>query len=116
MAFEGSCHCGKVAFTVEADPPALGMSCNCSHCRRKGFLLSFFPADQFRLERGEGDLKSYFFYKHNIEHRFCTTCGTQPFAMGKMPDGSAMAAVNLRCVDSIDLDGLEIRKVDGASF
>lgn len=116
MAFEGSCHCGKVAYTVDADVPTQAMACNCSHCRRKGFLLAFFPAAQFRLERGEDDLKSYFFYKHAIEHRFCTTCGTQSFAMGKMPDGSEMAAVNLRCVDAIDPDTLEIQKVDGASF
>ncbi|MBO9375907.1 GFA family protein [Sphingomonas histidinilytica] len=116
MAFEGSCHCGKVAYTVDADVPTQAMACNCSHCRRKGFLLAFFPAAQFRLERGEEDLKSYFFYKHAIEHRFCTTCGTQPFAMGKMPDGSEMAAVNLRCVDAADPDALEIQKVDGASF
>lgn len=116
MAFEGSCHCGKVAYTVDADPPQQAMACNCSHCRRKGFLLAFFPAAQFTLERGEDDLKSYLFYKHNIEHRFCTTCGTQPFAIGKMPDGSAMAAVNLRCVPGIDVDALEIQAVDGASF
>ena len=116
MAFEGSCHCGKVAFKVQADPPSVAMSCNCSHCRRKGMLLGFFPAGQFTLLRGEADLKSYYFYKHNIEHRFCTTCGTQPFANGKGPDGAAMAAVNLRCVEAIDPDAIEIKMVDGASF
>lgn len=116
MAFEGSCHCGKVAYTVDAEPPQQAMACNCSHCSRKGFLLAFFPAAQFTLERGEGDLKSYLFYKHAIEHQFCTTCGTQAFAMGKLPDGSAMAAVNLRCVPGIDVDALQIQQVDGASF
>lgn len=116
MAFEGSCHCGKVAFTVEAEMPGKAMQCNCTHCRRKGFLLAFFPVEQFRLDRGEGDLKSYYFYKHAIEHRFCTTCGTQGFAVGKTPDGKAMAAVNLRCVPECDLEALEIQKVDGASL
>jgi hypothetical protein len=116
MAFEGSCHCGKVAYTVDADAPTQAMACNCSHCRRKGFLLAFFPAAQFTLERGEDALQSYFFYKHNIEHKFCTTCGTQSFAMGKGPDGSVMAAVNLRCVESVDPEALAIQKVDGARF
>jgi hypothetical protein len=116
MSYEGSCHCGKVAFSVEAEAPAQAIACNCSHCRRKGFLLSFVPAAQFTLLRGEEALKSYYFNKHAIEHRFCGECGTQPFAMGKLPDGSAMAAINLRCVESIDLDGLELQKVDGASF
>jgi hypothetical protein len=116
MAFEGSCHCGKVAYTVEADLPTQAMACNCSHCRRKGFLLAFFPVEQFTLQSGEADLQSYHFYKHAIEHRFCTTCGTQSFAIGTGPGGAKMAAVNLRCVPEADLDALEIQKVDGASF
>lgn len=116
MAFTGSCHCGKVEFTVDADPPTKAMSCNCSHCRRKGFLLSFFAPTQFTLNKGADALASYFFHKHAIEHQFCTTCGVEPFAEGKAPDGSAMRAINLRCVETIDLDALEIQKVEGARF
>ena len=116
MAFEGSCHCGKVAFAVEADPPTSAISCNCSYCRRKGFLLGFFPVEQFRLLRGEDSLTDYRFYKHAITHRFCGECGAQPYAEGKMPDGSPIRAVNLRCVDAIDLDALAVHPVDGASF
>src|SRR3546814_8047518 len=41
MAYQGSCHCGAVSYTVEGDIPDTAMSCNCSHCRRKGFLLTF---------------------------------------------------------------------------
>ena len=63
MAFEGSCHCGAVTFHVDADPPVGAMSCNCSHCRRKGFLLAFFPADQVMVE-GEGALSEYRFNQH----------------------------------------------------
>ncbi len=115
MAFEGSCHCGKVAFAADADPPTKAISCNCSHCRRKGFLLAFFPAAQFALLRGSGDLKNYLFNKHRIEHHFCTTCGTAPFASGKGPGGAEMRAINLRCVETIDLDALELEKIDGAA-
>ncbi|BAV63980.1 GFA family protein [Sphingobium cloacae] len=116
MAYEGSCHCGAVTFQVAADAPSEAMSCNCSHCRRKGFLLTFVPEDQFTLDSGADRLTDYQFYQHKITHRFCATCGAQPFAEGKGPDGSAMRAVNLRCVPDIDLDALTINKVDGASF
>ncbi len=116
MAYDGSCHCGAVTFTVEGDAPGEAMSCNCSHCRRKGFLLTFVPAAQFTLTAGEDALTGYEFYKHKIRHRFCATCGTQAFAEGAMPDGSPVRAVNLRCVPSVDLDALTITKVDGASF
>jgi len=116
MAYEGSCHCGTVTFRVDADLPGEAMSCNCSHCRRKGFLLTFVPAAAFTLTGGENALQSYQFYKHRITHRFCETCGVQPFADGKGPDGSEMRAVNLRAVPEADLDALKIQKVDGASF
>jgi hypothetical protein len=103
MAYKGSCHCGAVTFAVEGDIPTTAMSCNCSHCRRKGMLLAFVPLDQFRVES-------------HIEHQFCTDCGCQGFAVGTAPDGSRMAAVNLRCVPDVDLDALQIQKIDGASF
>src|SRR3546814_17961111 len=70
MAYEGSCHCGAVTYTVEGDIPDTAMSCNCSHCRRKGFLLTFVPIDQFRLTGGADRLTSYMFNKHNIDHQF----------------------------------------------
>lgn len=116
MAYEGSCHCGAVTFTVEGDAPGEAMSCNCSHCRRKGFLLTFVPVDQFRIDTGEDALETYNFNKHKIHHQFCTTCGTEAFAAGEGPGGAKIAAVNLRCVPSVDLDALTINKVDGASF
>ncbi|NUB43316.1 GFA family protein [Fertoebacter nigrum] len=115
MAFDGSCHCGAVAFTVDADLPTMAMSCNCSYCRRKGFVLAFFPEDQVTLTAGEALLQRYEFNTHRVEHQFCTHCGTQPFFKGVMPDGSPVRAVNLRCVPAVDLDALTIHAMDGAS-
>lgn len=115
MSFEGSCHCGAVKFEVQASAPASAISCNCSHCRRKGFLLSFIPAQQFTLLQGDDELRSYKFNTHKIDHLFCQHCGAEAFAKGANPDGSAVVAVNLRCVPSIDLDGLELQHFDGAA-
>lgn len=116
MSFDGSCHCGAVKFKVEADLPTQAISCNCSHCRRKGFLLAFFPAAALELTSGNDALRTYRFNTHKLAHTFCETCGTQPFAQGTGPDGSAMAAVNLRCVPAADLDALSIQHVNGADF
>ncbi len=115
MPFEGRCHCGAVTFTVAAEAPGEAMACNCSHCRRKGFLLAFFPAAQFSLD-GEDALATYTFHTHRLRHRFCRTCGVQPFAEGTAPDGAETRAVNLRCVPSIDLDALAVTGVNGADF
>ena len=115
MSYEGGCHCGAVTFAVDADVPTEAISCNCSHCRSKGLLLTFVRADQFRLTAGADALDTYLFNSRTIEHHFCTTCGSEPFAGGKMPDGAETRAVNLRCVPSLDLDALKLQQVDGAS-
>lgn len=115
MSYAGSCHCGAVTFEVAGDPPGTAMSCNCSHCRRKGFLLAFVPGDTVTI-RGEERLGAYTFNKHAISHRFCTTCGCQPFSVGADPTGAAVVALNLRCVPTIDLATLAIQEIDGASL
>jgi hypothetical protein len=116
MAYAGSCHCGAVTFTVDADLPTEAIACNCSHCRSKGFVLTFVPAAQFAITAGESALTTYRFNSRKLAHRFCTICGAQPFAEGQGPDGSDMRAVNLRAVAECDLDALTITPVDGASY
>src|SRR3546814_8406922 len=114
MSFTGRCQCCAVKFNVDSQTPLKAISCNCSHCRRKGFLLSFFPAGQFTLIQGGESLRPYKFNTHKINHRFCETCGSEPFAEGDNPDGSAVYAVNLRFVPSLDRDWLELQHFDGA--
>lgn len=112
---EGGCHCGKVCFRATVDLSEV-MECNCSHCAMKGLLLAFTPRDNFELLRGEGETTEYRFHKHVIAHRFCNTCGVQPYALGAMPDGSQMAAINARCVDGIELAALKRKPVNGREF
>jgi hypothetical protein len=112
MPFSGGCHCGAVEFTVDAALPTKAISCNCSICRDKGLLVSFFPADKFTTS---GAVTTYLFNHHKIEHRFCGICGVQPFAYGKNNDGSEMRAINLRCVPGVDIEALELQHYDGAS-
>ena len=113
MSYEAMCHCGAVTVTVDADPPEEAISCNCSHCRRKGFLLTFVPRGKVEVD-GEEALGEYRFNKKVIAHRFCRTCGAQPFAEGPGPDGPG-AMINLRCVADLDLESLRVIPFDGAS-
>lgn len=112
---QGSCHCGKVRFEVSLDLEQPVTACNCSMCGRSGTLLAFVPAGAFRLKSGEEALQDYQFNHRVIHHLFCTTCGIKPFARGQMPDGSPIAAINVRCLEDVDLDALQVHRVDGKS-
>jgi hypothetical protein len=91
------------------------IDCNCSHCSRKGYLLWFLPRDKIRLATPESDLATYMFNKHVIEHKFCPNCGTAPFGFGTSPSGDPMVAVNVRCLEGIDLSSLQRKPFDGRS-
>ncbi len=113
--YTGGCHCGAVVFNVTADIEKV-MECNCSHCARKGFLLTFIPTEQFTLVRGEENLTEYRFNKKHIAHLFCKTCGVQSFGRGKNSEGKEMIALNVRCIPDIDPHTITIEQIDGKNF
>ena len=116
MALSGSCHCGRIAFTVEGELSQVA-DCNCSLCRRRGSLLAFFPRAAFTLTSAEGDYATYRFNTERIAHHFCRTCGVAPFSEAINPkDGEAMVAVNVRCLADVDVAALPVRHFDGASL
>jgi hypothetical protein len=112
MTYVGSCHCGAVRYEVTM---ALGpvTACNCSICGRTGSLLAFVPAAQFVLRSGDDVLRDYQFAKKRIHHLFCSTCGVKSFARGTAPDGGEMVAVNVRCLEGVDLESLTVKHFDG---
>jgi len=112
----GGCQCGKVRYEVQMDISEV-LACNCSRCGRLGSLLAFAPATQFKLLSGDADLTKFEFNRRMIQHQFCSTCGVQSFAIGTHPKtGAKMAAINVRCVDGVDVDVLKVKKVDGRSL
>ena len=113
MAYQGSCHCGKLSYSVDEDLPTRAMECNCSLCRRRAPLHHFITPDKFTFKGSEGDIADYQWNKQILHLEFCKTCGTAPFAHGTGPNGP-MVEINLRCVEGIDLDSLEISQFDGA--
>ena len=113
MSYTGSCHCGQIKFSVEGTLES-AVECNCSHCSRKGYLLWFVPRTQFTLQTPAAELATYTFNKHVINHHFCPTCGCAPFGFGAA-NGMEMAAVNVRCLEGIELADVKRTLVDGRS-
>jgi hypothetical protein len=112
--YGGGCHCGRVRYEVTTDPTQ-AIACNCSKCAKHGLWLTFVTPDRFTLHSGHDALVEYRFNAKAIEHLFCRHCGVESFARGKAPDGKDMIAVNVRCLDGIDIATLTPTPFDGKS-
>jgi len=115
MKYSGSCHCGRVAFEAEGEIKE-AVACNCSICQRKGSLLWFVPREKLHLLTPESAASAYTFNKHVIKHRFCPVCGIHPYGEGTDQKGNSIAAVNIRCLEGIDLAAVPTRNYDGRAL
>jgi hypothetical protein len=107
---EGGCHCGAVRFRVRPGGRKV-LDCNCSICRKKGFLHLIVPPQDFQLLQGADALREYRFGTGVARHRFCGTCGVHPFYTPRShPD---QVDVNVRCLDGDAMDLFEPEPFDG---
>ncbi len=110
----GGCHCGRVAFEVDAPDSLEVSSCNCSICRMTGYLHLLVAMGQFRLTAGRDALVSYRFNTGVAEHLFCRVCGIKSFYVPRShPDGFS---VNARCLDPATVRGMNVQEFDGANW
>ena len=114
--YEGSCHCGAVRFAARVDISAGTAKCNCTVCRK--MRLWSVDADEatFTLTAGAEALTDYMGRNAVAHHFFCTTCGIGSYAHGVMPDGTRMAAINVRCLDGVDVASIKPTPFDGRSL
>jgi hypothetical protein len=111
--YEGGCHCGAVRFQVVVNQ-AEAIECNCSICRKKGFLHLIVPPEQFTLLKGAEVLTTYTFNTHTAQHTFCRICGIHPFYRPRShPDA---IDVNIRCLDEDVLTRFTLNSFDGANW
>ena len=63
MHLEGSCHCGKVKFSVESGEPVPFMRCYCSICRKTagagGYAINLGAVTRTMKVRGKQHLRIY---------------------------------------------------------
>jgi hypothetical protein len=110
----GGCHCGRVRFEVDAPAIIEATECNCSICRKSGFLHLLVSLHEFRLLQGEDALLTYTFNTGVAKHRFCKHCGVKSFYVPRShPDG---ISVNVRCLDKETVDAVNITAFDGQNW
>ena len=113
--YQGGCHCGAVRFQVAIAPSEHTVTdCNCSICRKKGFLHLIVPRDCFTLLSGAAALTTYTFNTHTAKHTFCSTCGMHPFYTPRShPD---QIDVNVRCLEGDVLAKFAVTPFDGQNW
>ena len=112
---EGSCHCGKVRFEIEALKPEL-TSCNCSICHRLGTLWAYYDASQVRFTAGEADTVAYVREGDgmgDLAFHHCPTCGVTTHWSSRVASSTRMG-INARLLDRAPLDGVRVKRLDGA--
>ena len=114
VTHSGSCHCGAVRFEVDAPARVKVEDCNCSICRKSGYLHLIVSRDRFRLLEGEDNLTTYTFNTGTAKHMFCNTCGVKSYYVPRShPTGYS---VNVRSIDSDTFEALDIHPFDGRNW
>ena len=109
----GSCHCGAVRFSFEAEITVAEV-CNCSICARSGYLHSYVTPERFRLITGDDAMTDYRFGTRVARNLFCSTCGISAFRRARSDPN--LIDVNLRCVEGLDVETLPIETFDGRNW
>lgn len=109
----GHCHCGIVEFEVSTDVRE-PLQCNCSFCIRRGAVLQRVPGKDFQVLTGEAELTRYGARTFS-DHFFCRVCGIHVFTRISRENDESVA-VNLTCVDGLDLASLSPTLFDGAKL
>ncbi len=107
----GGCHCGAVRFEAALPARVQAQACNCSICKKLGFIHIIVPESRFRVTQGADRLTDYTFNTGLAHHLFCATCGVKSFYRPRSnPDGWS---VNARCLDNPGSLDIVIEPFDG---
>ena len=110
----GGCHCGRVRISVKIPDSVTVNRCNCSICRKSGYLHLIVSADRFSLLKGEECLVDYRFHTGTARHLFCGHCGIKSFYIPRShPDSFS---VNLNCIDLPDVVDVTVEDFDGSNW
>ena len=70
-----TCHCGGVEAEVNlSEKLEKVLRCNCSICKRKGYIMTMVGGDDFKITKGKDLLTLYQYHTKVAEHYFCSKC------------------------------------------
>ena len=96
-----TCHCGGIE--AEVNVPENGfekiMRCNCSICKKKGYIIGVLGPDDFKLNKGENLLTLYQFKTKTAQHYFCKVCGIHTHNRPRI--NPKIYGINIACVEGV---------------
>ena len=83
----GKCLCGKVNYTINAEPVKMAQ-CHCLDCQRSSgtghFSLAFFPKDKVIIKGNTSSFTTKADDGPEITRHFCPECGSRLFAINNV--------------------------------
>ncbi|KAK9718813.1 hypothetical protein K7432_005213 [Basidiobolus ranarum] len=115
ISSRGSCHCGKVEFTVLIPKEITAIDCNCSICMKKGGPHLIVGQSKFHLNPNSTEyLSKYQFGTRVAQHFFCKICGVHPYSIPRSnPDGFD---INVSCLENLDQLKVTVDPFDGQNW
>ena len=109
--YKGACHRGKIKFEVELNLDHVRV-CDCSVCRKRGALNHRVADSNLRLLTPLDELTRYEWHTKTAKDYFRPVCGILPFRRPR--DAPEIWAVNVRCLEGVDLDAVPIKRIFGS--
>ena len=107
-----TCHCGGVEIQVKL--PETGfeklMRCNCSLCKRRGYIMTPISPENFKLIKGQDLLTLYQYHTKVAEHYFCSKCGIYTHSNPRS-NHDKVYMLNVACIEGVkpfDLENIVI--------
>ena len=113
----GKCHCGNVTLDIPGTPKSL-TSCNCSLCNRIGALWGYYEPEQVSVKCESEPTRTYRQGDETLDLHHCPRCGntTHYTSTDKAlrEHNKPKIAVNLRMLTPKEIEGIPIKRFDGA--
>ena len=96
-----TCHCGEVEMKIKLPEGGFEklIRCNCSLCKRKGYIMTMIGPDDLKIIKGKEFLKIYQYHTKTAKHHFCSNCGIHTHANPR--SNPKIYTINVACVEGV---------------